>query len=260
MNCTKYKILFFDLDGTLLNSQKCISDITAQSILRCKEKGIRIAVCTSRCESNSLAFIEKINPDIIISSGGALVKIGNQYIFRHEFDSKETKAILQQIRTLIGDDCEITIDTANANYWNYKINPNTTQQNWGDSVYTDFSDFDEPALKICAEIIDDGKASEFFDCFSDYDCVRFSDGKWYKITKKNITKENAIRDVVSYYGYDLDEVISFGDDFADIGMLKMSGLGVAMGNSLHEVKESADVIIGTNDENGIALFLNQYIL
>ena len=152
------------------------------------------------------------------------------------------------------------MDTVSAHYWNYKIDPNFTEANWGDSIFSDFRDFNCPSLKICVEIRDESKIKAFFDSFKEYDCIRFSDGNWYKITKRDITKERAVQDVVSYYGYSADAVISFGDDFADIRMLKMSGLGVAMGNGLDEVKAVADIVVGTNDENGIACFINREIL
>ena len=54
--------------------------------------------------------------------------------------------------------------------------------------------------------------------------------------------------------------MAFGDDLADIGMLKMCGLGVAMGNAVDEAKAAADIVIGTNDEDGIAYFLKEKFL
>ncbi|MBD5520522.1 MAG: HAD hydrolase family protein [Lachnospiraceae bacterium] len=52
-----------------------------------------------------------------------------------------------------------------------------------------------------------------------------------------------------------DLIIAFGDDYADIGMLKLCGRGIAMGNAINEVKEEADCVIGSNDEDGIAEYL-----
>ena len=51
--------------------------------------------------------------------------------------------------------------------------------------------------------------------------------------------------------------MAFGDDYVDIGMLKLCGLGIAIGNAIREGKEIADVVIGTNDNDGIADFLQQ---
>ena len=57
-----------------------------------------------------------------------------------------------------------------------------------------------------------------------------------------------------------DSIIAFGDDYADIGMLRLCGTGVAMGNAIDEVKEKADIVIGSNDEDGIAGFIENEIL
>lgn len=85
--------------------------------------------------------------------------------------------------------------------------------------------------------------------------VRFSDGYWYKFTKKNATKEDAILHMCEVCGITADDIIAFGDDYADIGMLKLCGVGVAMGNAIDEVKEIADCVIGDNDHDGIARYL-----
>ena len=91
----------------------------------------------------------------------------------------------------------------------------------------------------------------------DCDCIRFSDGYWYKFTKKNATKENAILHMCEVCGINTDDIIAFGDDYADIGMLKLCGVGVAMGNAIDEVKGIADYVIGDNDHNGIAKYLRE---
>ena len=56
-------------------------------------------------------------------------------------------------------------------------------------------------------------------------------------------------------GFATDSIIAFGDDYADIGMLELCGTGVAMGNAIDEVKNKADIVIGSNDEDGIADFI-----
>lgn len=58
-------------------------------------------------------------------------------------------------------------------------------------------------------------------------------------------------------GFGTESIIAFGDDFADIGMLELCGVGVAMGNAIDEVKNKADIVIGSSDEEGIALFIEE---
>ena len=179
-NC---KLLLFDLDGTLLCSDKTISKRTLMTLQECREKGILIGVSTSRGEQNALSFIEELQPDILIASGGALIKYNNEYLYKAEFSKEETRRMIAIAREICGIDCEITIDTIDSHYWNYKIDPKEQDQSWGDSIYTDFKDFDESCLKMCVEIFDDCQAGRLQELLKDCDCIRFSDGYWYKFTK-----------------------------------------------------------------------------
>ncbi|MBO5346634.1 MAG: HAD hydrolase family protein, partial [Lachnospiraceae bacterium] len=81
---------------------------------------------------------------------------------------------------------------------------------------------------------------------------------WYKFTKKDATKEKAILEMCGQCDLQTEEIIAFGDDFADIGMLQLCGTGIAMGNAIEEVKAVADRVIGSNDEDGIARYLEEY--
>ena len=65
----------------------------------------------------------------------------------------------------------------------------------------------------------------------------------------------AIRRLCEASGMAVDEIAAFGDDHVDIGMLKLCGLGIAMENAVREVKEAADLVIGSNQEDGIARYL-----
>ena len=253
-NC---RLLLFDLDGTLLRSDKTIFAKTLSVLNRCRKSGIMIGVSTSRSEQNSMVFLNELMPDLLISSGGALVRKGAEYIYKAEFSREETQQMICIAREVCGDSCEITIDTVNAHFWNYKVDPAKLDQSWGESIYTDFSDFSECALKMCVEIFEEEKAHVLAEMLDQCDCIRFSDGYWYKFTRKNATKENAIRKAAKKCGFSTDSIIAFGDDFADIGMLQLCGLGVAMGNAISEAKNKADLVIGSNDEDGIAVFIEE---
>ena len=258
--CRICKLLLFDLDGTLLRTDKTISKVTMQELEKCRERGIMIGVSTSRSEKNSMEFISELNPDVVISSAGALVKYRGTYIYKAEFTKAETKDLIQKAREICGEDCEITIDTVDEHYWNYKIDPKQQDRSWGDSVYTDFYDFEHESLKMCVEIFDEKAAEKLQQNLLGCDCVRFSDGYWYKFTKKTATKENAILHMCKECGITTDEMVAFGDDYADIGMLKLCGIGVAMGNAIDEVKAVADYVIGDNDNDGIGKYLQNAMM
>lgn len=273
-NC---KLLLFDLDGTLLHGDKAISQRTLRALRSCREKGIWIGVSTSRGEQNALSFMEELQPDLLIASGGAVVKAKGSaflreqsdertvraggrregYLYTAEFTAGETNRMIAKARKVCGAECEITIDTIDGHYWNYKADPKEVDKSWGDSTYTDFTDFREASLKMCVEIFDDQQARQLQALLSDCDCIRFSDGYWYKFTKKEATKEHAILEMCAALGIKTEEIIAFGDDYADIGMLELCGRGIAMGNAIAEVKKKADLIIGSNEEDGIAAYLEE---
>lgn len=254
------KLLLFDLDGTLLRSDKTISARTLNVLQKCREMGMLIGVSTSRGEQNTLSFIEELQPDVLITSGGALVKYRGEYIYKAEFSVEETRRMIAAARSVCGSACEITIDTIDSHYWNYTVDPRKQDQSWGDSIYTDFADFDESSLKMCVEIFDEAQAVKLQALLAECDCIRFSDGFWYKFTRKAVTKEKAIMEVCSASGIKPSQIAAFGDDYADIGMLELCGMGIAMGNAIEAVKEKADLVIGSNDEDGIAAVLAASVL
>ena len=131
------KLLLFDLDGTLLKTDKTISERTVEALDKCKNIGCMIGISTSRGEQNCYSFLKKIKPNIFISSGGALVKYNNEYIYKNLFSSERTKELINKVRAVCGDDVEITVDTIDRHYWNYRIDPKQTDPSWGSSIWTD---------------------------------------------------------------------------------------------------------------------------
>lgn len=111
-------LLIFDLDGTLLKSNKSISTRTVSALKKCKKNGYLVAIATSRGEQNCLSFLDELEPDILITSGGALAKKNGEYIYKAFFSVERTNELIRIARKVCGNDCEITIDTIDTHYWN----------------------------------------------------------------------------------------------------------------------------------------------
>ncbi len=79
------------------------------------------------------------------------------------------------------------------------------------------------------------------------------------LQKKGITKGNAIDVICKHLNISTKEIIAFGDDYADIEMLEIAGTGVAMGNAVKELKDIADICIDSNENDGIAKYLEEYL-
>ena len=77
---------------------------------------------------------------------------------------------------------------------------------------------------------------------------------------KDATKLKGIKKALDYYSIELSETVSYGDDYGDIDMLRACGIGVAVENALPIVKEAADYITETNDDDGVAKWINVHVL
>ena len=270
MDC---RCLLFDLDDTLLRSDKTIFPRTLQALEACRERGMLIGIATNRAENRIEPYLDALKPGIVISNGGALVRYHGEVVFRAEFSKAETRAILELIQEICGADAEITVDGEDFHYWNFKTDSGAGDKSLSGRTYCDFSQYFGTALRITAAVTDETYAAlkmcvEITDetypalkaALPECDCQRFSGENWCKITRRDATKENALRELCRVSGLNLGEIVAFGDDTPDIGMLRLCGLGVAMSNAIPAVKAAADVVIGANDEDGIAQWLEAAFL
>ena len=88
------KILFFDLDDTLLHSDKTISEYTLKTLNECQTRGLLVAFATSRGQMRKSPFVEQVQPDIIVANGGASVIYKGNTIFSESFTLEETRLML----------------------------------------------------------------------------------------------------------------------------------------------------------------------
>ena len=80
------------------------------------------------------------------------------------------------------------------------------------------------------------------------------------ITLKNVSKGNAVKIFTNYYNLSLDNIAVFGDNDNDISMLNVTKNSFAMGNATEEVKNIANFVIDSNNEDGVAKAIKKYIL
>lgn len=250
------RILLFDLDCTLLQSDKRISKRTLDAVRQCRERGYLMGIATSRSEKNALLLLPGLCPDILISSSGALVNYRGTYIHREEFTVDETNAMIRLAKELCGEDHHITVDTIQGDYCSYIIK----DPSFNHYIYTDFRDFHQNALRMCAELRTPGLAEVLASGIADCGWIKFLGGDWYQFAKETTTKADAVLKLCAKTGFSAGDITAFGDDLVDAEMLRLCGTGVAMGNALEEVKNAADIVIGSNDEDAIAEYLTEYML
>lgn len=252
-------IILSDLDGTLFRDDKSISDFTKETIRQAQAKGLLFGICTSRAKVNAIKFLKGIEPDILITNGGGIVYYQDKKIYDCEFTVEEIRKLIDAAFEVLGKDVIISADNEHALYSN-------SRDELGDKfwTYNDFSDFRETCMKMCIESLDKEKVEKVASVIGldQIDYLPFSDIPWYKLSKKAATKEKAIEELCRHLNIESSQIVAFGDDFNDIGMLKLCGKGIAMENAIEEVKNAADQVCASNEKDGVAKWIkdNLFIL
>ena len=250
-------IILSDLDGTLFRNDKSISEYTKETIRRAQANGILFGICTARAKVNAVKFLEGIEPDILITNGGGIVYYQDKKIYNCEFSVEEVRKLIAAAFEVFGKDVILSADNEHALYSN-------SREELGDKFWTfnDFLDFQEPCMKMCIESLDKEKVEKVASVIGleNVDYLPFSDIPWYKLSKKAATKEKAIEELCCHLNITSSKIAAFGDDFNDIGMLKLCGKSIAMENAIEEVKQSAGQVCASNENDGVAKWIKENLL
>ncbi len=266
-----YKLVAVDLDGTLLTSSRQLSDETIDAVKYAKSKGVKIVLCTGRPLIGIKDLLKKLNledpGDYAITFNGALIQdiSKNEAIYHVFLDKNDIKNIY--IFSLLNNLHMHFYDT------NTLYTPNTNISKWTISEafncnipiqYTNIEDIGENFFCSKAMIIDDPEKLDINENkiksnFGDNYTVIRSSPHFYEILNKQTDKAQGLNKLANYLNLKQEEIIAIGDHENDLSMIKYAGLGVAMGNALDSVKEIADEITLSNDENGVAYIIKKYI-
>ena len=288
-----YKLVAIDLDGTMLNSYGIVTQNTKEVIKKVQEKGIEVIIASGRTINSVKNFSKEINSEnYFISGNGAITyDIKNDKIL---YENVLSKNKAQQVIKICEENSiyysvytENGIITKNLNYntlYYYKENLNKEEKekthiNIVQDVYNYIEEKDEKILKIM--ICDNNqlvfksilkKIKEITDIeildVSHMSRKLIKQGTeeialeyfYTEITSKNVDKWNALEMLIEMLNITKDEVITIGDNANDVKMIQNAGLGVAMGESAPYIKEQANIVTESNDNDGVAKILQQYLL
>ncbi|MCL2531058.1 MAG: HAD family hydrolase [Oscillospiraceae bacterium] len=251
------QLIVTDLDRTLLRSDKSISPFTAQVLSRCRAAGIKLVFATARAKRTALHFAQNIAVDARILHNGAVVYIDKTLVLHHGIASHDTNEILRAISRDYPQ-ATLAVEIDDTLYANFDI---SAVWSYTPVVWRDFTDLpDKPADKILVGI----SATEDIACYEKYlpenIYIQASEETVGMIMNRAATKWNAIRHLAKHWGIPTANIVAFGDDWNDIDMLRHCGMGVAVANALPQVKAAANAICASNDEDGVAQWLQQHVL
>lgn len=277
----KIKVIVLDIDGTLVNSKKQITDKTKASLLDAQNKGIKLILASGRPTTGMMHLAHELDMHkhhgLLISFNGSQVVDceSHKILFNQTMPIEDTQKLLEHLKKfdvipmVIKDDYIYVTDVYNC-FISLKDNPNfnIVQYESRDGGFklceTDdlatFTDFPQNKILVAGNpeyLIENHKAMR--EPFVNTLNSMFTSSMYYEYTALGIDKAKALDFVLNPLGITREEVISFGDGLNDIPIIRYAGLGVAMGNAVSGLKDIANEITLSNDEDGIAYTLNKYI-
>jgi len=251
------KMIITDLDETLLNSDKCISEYTISVLEKCKLKGIKIVFATARSAQSISKVLEQFMPDILICYGGALALANETVIHRSEISADISSNLINDCLKE-PDIIHVLATNEDVSYTN-KINPEDKRMLHYQSV--DFSCKNNISyLKISVISNNPDVVNKIASAYPMLDLLHYKGENLYRFANSNAVKWNAIKAVSSFYNINTNMFVAFGDDKNDLEMIKNCGIGIAVENAIDEVKNVAKYICETNNNDGVARWLEKYIL
>jgi len=251
-----------DLDWTLLRSDSTISDYTLSVLRKCRARGIKIVPATARSGISELPELFDLI-DGVVSSNGAAVYDGNKLIFGRDMTMVNMRDLI-----VAATDAGVKIiveGSVGSFYASFKTEDSWVNQ-WVHTCETvDFGVLDT-SLRYVFAIADTAEETEatervLSELLPHDLCLQGrADGRLMVFTHKAAIKSKGLAVLAERWEIDRVEIIAFGDDTIDIDLLEYCGIGVAVENALDEVKNAADHICESNDNDGVAKWLEQHVL
>lgn len=270
-----YHFVAIDVDGTLLDSNKQLSPFTKDTIQRCIARGITVCICTGRPLQTIDRFTELLGvkecPAIqempFILYNGAMVAVGEKHdiIFEQPLSETTGKTILNLGQKLGSTLIAWSQNKLYVNELNERIENYSTITPVEPIVITDPDALAKQGITKMIWYDEAKRMPALIDALNAYPVRQeinyfTSNPLFLELVDKRCSKGLAIEHLIHYLGIPREETIAIGDGYNDIPMLEYAGLGIAMGNASDAVKAAADAVTDTNDNDGVAKALIQYLL
>ena len=263
----KYKLLALDIDGTLLNGRRELTDRTRECILKAIDRGVKVTLCTGRPIQGVKKYVDALGLTApIITYNGAEISdpVSGACLFSKPLEYADALKIMELGQSVGTTLCiwsrgKLFGSPLNERVHDYKkisgVEPQeaesieelaragVTKIIWYDTV---------ERVNEFRSSIDPNEFRSVSFCTSNPAFLEFFNGE--------VSKESAMQRLGELLSVSSRETVAIGDGLNDIPMLKYAGLSIAMGNAADEVKAIAHKTVSDNDSDGVAEAIEKFIL
>lgn len=270
MDC---RLIALDLDGTLNNSKGRITPKTKQALIQAQEKGAKIVLASGRPlpglyqNARELEF-DRFDGYLLCFNGARICTWKEKQIIYDQtmspgmaqlvYDYNRRNDYNMVIMSYEGED--VLAEDANA----YRVQEEAALNHMNVRVVPSVRNtLRHPVNKLLFAAAPDYLADiemEFKRPFVGQLSIYRSAPFYLEVMATGIDKARSMERLAKHMRIDRNQIIAFGDGYNDLTMIEYAGVGIAMGNAVDELKKKADGITASNDEDGIALALEEYFL
>lgn len=257
------KLIGTDFDGTLLDDNKIVPEENIRALKDAKKKDMKIVGVTGRTLESVKNVIDISIFDYLILNNGSNVYdvLEEKTIYDNSISFDTAKSITELMDENVFQFDYCTFSSYHL-YKNFK-DPNLSFIKEVKSV----EEVDEPISKINLFITPDKNLQELKDklekSFPEVRVMIMQDSgnekRWLVVTPDDLNKRESLKFLGDYLDISLEEMVFFGDGLNDLEVMEAVGTGVAMGNALDEVKQRSTTSTDTNNNAGIAKFIDKLL-
>lgn len=262
-----YKLIAIDIDDTLLNEQNEVTEGTKLALKAAIEKGVTVTLATGRMFASAHKIAKQIELNVpIITYQGSLVKtlLDGQVIYQRDVPAEAAKKLLDYVKEHHLHLQLYVNDTLYGTEDNDRIKAYSKNSNIPYVIEQDFDKLinmpnhkmliiDEPSvLDEHIPILQQLVGNELH--------ITKSKANFLEFMHKEGTKGHALRFLANHIGCTMEQTIAIGDAWNDKEMIQAAGLGVAMGNAVEPLKQIADYITLSNNDEGVRHVIEKFVL
>lgn len=259
-----FDLIALDLDGTLLNSREEISARNRRAIRASLDAGIRIVLVTGRGVDTPIRISKELGLNLpIICAHGALTKdfSANKTLGHVPVPLQYAKPMVEYAEkndlsiALYSEEFFYRLEGSKL-YMEDMVGPAWRQVKTFEDVMRTAPTF----IRFLGQESVQAMQREFGDLPLHFKIEHWLDFVECAVTNRDATKQRALARLCADFQIPSERVLAIGDSRNDVPMLRWAGVGIAMGNALAEVRQSVRYVTATNNEDGVALALERFVL